>query len=283
MKILIFGANGFLGKIASKILKKDNEILAIDRIYSENQLNHLDKSKVKELIDKFNPEIILNCIALTSLDFCEDNKFKALEINTFFPSLLAEICKVNKTKLILFSSDYIFSGDNSPYFENSPAHPKSFYGITKLQMEQLTLKINPEIIIIRPSIIYGLDREKDRLFYPTLNALKNNIKIEIKDFRPKYPVFADEVISNAIILAKLDKKGIFNFASEKPVTRLEMAKIIANKFKLKQDLITPAEEIIQKNKPYNVQIVNKRAPEIKFSSFEQGINTLKVLIEHENN
>ena len=43
-------------------------------------------------------------------------------------------CEVSKTKLIHFSTDYVFDGESSiPYIETDPPNPKTIYGLSKLK------------------------------------------------------------------------------------------------------------------------------------------------------
>lgn len=284
MKILIGGASGFLGKKARKILSEKNEVIATDKAEQEGiiKMDVSNRNEILEVIEKFKPDILFHAAALIDLDFCEKNKILAWDINLSAPVYLAELCKEKKIKLVVVSSDYIFSGNNSPYYEDSVAHPKSFYGFIKMTMEQAVKSINPDAIILRPSIMYGFNnlREKDKLVAPIVDALRKGKEVAIDDFRPKYPVLIDEIVKNVMILLEKNEKGVFNFASEKAIDRFEMAKIVARVFGLNENLISKVKEKEFKNKPYHVQLINKRMPALKFVSFEEGVKVIKSQMEN---
>lgn len=279
MRILITGANGLLGKKALEILGRKNEVIGTARNSKEGliKMDLNNREEVISIIDKFRPDVLFNCASITDVDLCEKDKLLAFETHVKSPLLLAEICKRNKIKFVGISSDYVFSGNNSPYFEDSEAHPINFYGFTKLMMEKAISYIDPNSIIIRPSILYGFDsleKGKDRLVMPVIGNLKKGQEIVIGDFRLKYPVLIDDFIKNALILIEKDEKGIFNFSTNRPINRLEMSMIVAKVFNLDEKLIKTNKKEF-KNKPQNIELINRRMPSLKFVSFEEGVNIIK--------
>lgn len=286
MRILIIGASGFLGKKAVEILGASNEVIAAAKSPNgkEIKLDVTQKQEIINALDKYMPDLVFNCAGLVDVEGSEKDKSQAWDINLSGPVYLADICKQRNIKLITISSDYVFSGNNSPYEEYEEAHPKSFYGMIKKLMEQAVSYINPDAIIIRPSILYGFTYpgKKDKLVIPVIESLNNKKEVVISDLRPKYPVLLDDFINNAVILVERNESGIFNFASEL-TDRYLMAKTVAKVFNLDETLIKKGEPITNFNeKPYNVQLINKRAPYLKFSTFEDGVKIIKKQIEESN-
>ena len=78
-KIIVFGANGQLGKSFKSI--KDKSF--VFKFLTKSQCNILDFKKVEKNINYFKPDFIINCAALTNVDLCEVEKTKALNINSF--------------------------------------------------------------------------------------------------------------------------------------------------------------------------------------------------------
>ena len=80
-KVLITGGIGQLGAELSSALKDNYLVITTSKQNSTmNSLNNnivkLDISKrenVKEVLSKFNPNIIINCGALTNVDECQMN------------------------------------------------------------------------------------------------------------------------------------------------------------------------------------------------------------------
>jgi len=288
MKILVIGANGFLGKKAMKIFSEKNEVIGADRIGASREITKVDltnEEEVRRIIEKYKPEVVFNAAALANVELCEKEKLRAFDVHVKGPLYLAELCKEKNIKLVVVSSDYVFSSSNFPYDETSIPHPISFYGLTKVFMEQAVGYANPDAIIIRPSILYGFNslEEKDKLITPILDSLKQGEEIEINDFRPKYPVLIDDFVRNVLFLIEKNEKGLFNFASSEAVSRFDAAKIVAKVFGLNEDLVKKGEPKEFKNTPYNVYIINKRLPFLKFVSFEEGAKLVKSQIEKAQN
>ena len=64
MKRIIFGR----GKVSSIISKPSDEV------FSRHECDISDIAQVRQLVDDFNPEVIINCAAKTNLEQCQDNK-----------------------------------------------------------------------------------------------------------------------------------------------------------------------------------------------------------------
>lgn len=234
MKILVTGASGFLGKRAMELFGNRFEVVGTSFSKSVDGLLKVDitdKEELRELIDNCKPDVIFHTAAIVDVDLCEKENDKCRKVNVDASCYLAELCKEKNVKLVLTSSDYIFSGENSPYNEDSEAHPKSYYGNTKLMMEQEAIKVNPDVLIIRLPILYGMGN-RDKLVLPTVESIKQGKEIVIDDYRKKYPVLIDDVVKNAIILIEKGEKGIFHFASKKELDRFEIANTVAKVFKL---------------------------------------------------
>jgi len=286
MKILVTGASGFLGKKAMKIFKENYEVIGSGFSRVSRNLIKMDVTNPEEMsrvIKQQKPDIIFHAAAMVDVNLCEKNKIGAWKTNVTGPLCLAELCKEQKIKLITISSDYIFSGENSPYNENTPAHPKGFYGFTKLIMEQTVTYINPDSIILRLPILYGYNdpSTKGKLIIPILKSLKEGKEVIIDDYRIKYPVLIDDVIKNSIILIQKGSKGIFNFTADEPLGRFQIANIAAKVFGLDATLIKKGRPKEFPNKPFDVRLVNTRDKSLRFVLFEEGVKIVKQQIESE--
>ena len=83
------------------------------------KLKFLSRKKIDALIDyknyykeiiKFNPEIVINCIAITGIKYCENHIDDAYFINAELPNLLSNYCHKIDAKFIHFSTDAVFEG-----------------------------------------------------------------------------------------------------------------------------------------------------------------------------
>ena len=90
MKVLVTGSNGQLGRELS-IQLKDKNINFVG--YDIPEFDITDKAAISEIITKEEPDVIINCGAMTNVDGCETNREAAFKINADGPKNLAEIAK----------------------------------------------------------------------------------------------------------------------------------------------------------------------------------------------
>ena len=120
-------------------------------------------------IDRNNYDIILNCVASIGIDYCDKNRIEAFKTNTYFCKILREIVVAEKTRIIHFSTDNVFSceTEHEPHLENSPTCPGTWYGLTKLAGE-LEICQHRNYQIIRLPLLISSDPSNQRL---TINNL----------------------------------------------------------------------------------------------------------------
>jgi dTDP-4-dehydrorhamnose reductase len=153
MKILLLGANGQVGWELQRLLSPLGEIKACTR----KEADLVDPNKLKLLIQSYQPEIIVNAAAYTSVDKAESEPEKAYSINTEAVAIMANEIKEFDGLLIYYSTDYIFDGKKTtPYTEKDQPNPQSVYGKTKHQGEVIIKASGCNHIIFRTSWVYAL-------------------------------------------------------------------------------------------------------------------------------
>ena len=100
MKILLLGENGSLGKEFVNLFKKKK--IKFDAISRKKQKKRFTYQFFKKIIEKSKPDLILNCVALTGLIYCENKRKEAYEVNTNIPSYLMRAIKKKKLNLFIF-------------------------------------------------------------------------------------------------------------------------------------------------------------------------------------
>jgi dTDP-4-dehydrorhamnose reductase len=155
MKIAIIGANGRLGAALAREYARDFELTSFGR--SQLDLSQLDCIRLVLAGTKF--ELLINCAALTNVDYCESHREEAFVVNTEAPRLLAEIANEESAKFVHISTDYVFDGKkNEPYAEEDKAIPLSVYGESKLEGERRVLDVSSQHLVVRLSWVFGPDK-----------------------------------------------------------------------------------------------------------------------------
>lgn len=96
--------------------------------------NALDTDAFKGVLAEGNYDLVINCIGLLN-QFTEDNRSKAVYLNSLLPHLIADTLRDTRTKLIHMSTDCVFAGNTGPYPENALRDGNTFYDRTKAMGE----------------------------------------------------------------------------------------------------------------------------------------------------
>ena len=151
-RLLILGKNGQLGWELQRAVAPLGEVTAWDR-------SSADLSRPETLaarIEALRPDIILNAAAYTAVDKAEAEPELARRINSEAPTALAEVAEKIGARLIHYSTDYVFSGEQAtPYRETDPTGPNCVYGSSKLAGEQAVLAAGANHFVFRTCWVYG--------------------------------------------------------------------------------------------------------------------------------
>jgi dTDP-4-dehydrorhamnose reductase len=151
--VLVTGARGQLGRAITELSQaSDLEFLFTD----VDELDLRDSAQIRDYLERHPVEYIVNCAAYTQVDKAEEEATLAQELNSSIVDQLYRAVRQRPgTRLIHLSTDYVFTGDLCrPLREDDPTGPRSVYGKTKLEGEQV-LSGRPEAMIIRTSWLYS--------------------------------------------------------------------------------------------------------------------------------
>ncbi len=153
--IVIVGAGGRLGAALGREYQRDYAVASFERMQLD--LGQLDR--VRSALSKAKFDLLINCAALTNVDYCESHREAAFVVNAEAPRLLAEIANEKSAKLVHFSTDYVFDGKKTdPYVEEDKAVPLSVYGESKLEGERRVLEVSSQHLVVRLSWVFGPDK-----------------------------------------------------------------------------------------------------------------------------
>jgi dTDP-4-dehydrorhamnose reductase len=248
-KIIITGISGLLGSSLAHCFKNKYNILGLYNLHPINMKAVLTKKcdiisnsfLLKKIVEKFNPEVIIHCAALTDVDFCEINKKLASKINIFGTKIVSENCNIVGAKLIYISTDSVYDGVKGDFSEEDKVNPINYYGFTKYEGEREALKYS-DSLVLRTNIFGWNVQAKNSLSEWILDNLINNRKIKcFKDaiFSSIYTIELAKIIG-AIIDKVPSLKGVYNCSSRTSLSKHRFALKIADKFKLNRLLIEPS-------------------------------------------
>ena len=91
-------------------------------------------------------------------DYCETHPDELALLNVESTRNLAERSLECGTRVVYYSSDYVFDGVGGPYTEEDEPSPINVYGRTKLEAENLLRTSCPDALIIRTTAVFAWDR-----------------------------------------------------------------------------------------------------------------------------
>jgi dTDP-4-dehydrorhamnose reductase len=262
MKIAILGSKGRLGQVLTNCLSEQGyEVVAfsrenfdVDKFLSDNQLieAHLD--------------VIINTIAVTDVDQCEESPLIAYKINARFPLLLARYCESKNIKLIHISTDYVFSGKNSGHYsEYSLPEPVCTYGASKLQGEIGVLSTgNNRNLVIRTAWLFDLHKGNFLTWIlGELNSHKKLIKVVADQYgSPTSTIFLANKITELI---ESDANNILHITNLGQASWYQMSQEIAviKGFEVERLVPVSAKSLKRKApRPFNTSLVSERNLEL---------------------
>lgn len=245
-KILITGANGYLGYEIYNHLKKKYIVEGTSRTKNK-KFTHLNFPKHK--IEQINFKNIDTVIHLAALDREEvkKNSKHSKKINFSFAYELIKKSKENNVKTIIFFSSINVYGKNLTKEVTEKTHPKpnDEYSVLKFKVEKKLLREKGiQVLILRISNIIGVPKKiskgYEKLFIPDIckSAIKNN-KIILKSDGNQFRDFLDinillKVISKIISSKKkIDQSLILNVSSGIGTQILSVAKKVKKIMKKK--------------------------------------------------
>ena len=146
--ILILGAYGMLGHDLAAVFPGA-------RLCGHKDLDITDEAAVKAYILEMKPDLVINAAAYTNVDGCEDDPTTAFAVNGDAPGYIAAACRKVGTRLIHYSTDYVFDGAKTEYVESAEPNPINIYGASKLRGEQNIARSMDDYRIIRTSWLFG--------------------------------------------------------------------------------------------------------------------------------
>ena len=230
MRVLILGGNGMLGhkffKSWQKIYTTKVTLRSSLKNYKEfnlfnenNSFSNVDVRNLNELEKVFNvfqPDTVVNCIGITKQKTNIKKPADSVQVNSLFPHKLSNICKTFNSRLIILSTDCIFSGRSGNYKEEDISDAEDLYGRSKFLGEV----ISKNVLTLRKSTI-GLELGSHHGLIEWFLAQEGDIKGYSKTI---YSGVTSEVLAKIIARIINDFPNIYgvrNIAS-KPISKFKL-------------------------------------------------------------
>ena len=212
MDILIVGSNGQLGSDCMAVMEPIGTVQGVDF----PEIDITDDARTLDLLDRFSPEVVVNCAAYTAVDACESDP-ACWKVNAAGPRHLAKWAADNDAFLVHVSTDYVFDGEKplfSAYAETDAPSPVSEYGKSKLAGEQALLESGADAAILRTAWLYGANGKN---FLKTMlrMALQNpDRELRVVDDQFGSPTWSHTLARQITTVVEAGATGLFHATSE---------------------------------------------------------------------
>jgi dTDP-4-dehydrorhamnose reductase len=290
MKVLITGANGFLGHyLAEKLLDGGYNVMATGKgdcrlpftarkNFSYAGMDFADPFSVDAVFAGYRPEVVVHAGAMSKPDDCELDQWKAYVINVEGTLNTLANAGEQKSFFIYISTDFVFDGEKGNYEESDLCAPVNFYGKTKLLAEEATGEYSFEKAIVRTALVYGKNYAgRDNLLTLVKKKLENNEAYSVFEDQSRTPTYVEDLAEGIVAIIQKRATGVYHISGKDILTPYEMACAVADHLNLDASLIKPvtAKDFIQPAKrPGKTNfIIEKAKRELNFNprSFGEGL------------
>jgi dTDP-4-dehydrorhamnose reductase len=234
LNIVVIGKSG---QLAHEIMRLAGD----DRVHclGRDDINILDAVSLANVLNRFQPEGIINASAYTAVDKAESDQKNAYALNQTAVANLATYAKQHHCHLVHVSTDYVFGGDKgSPYQVDDSYHPRGVYGASKAAGEKSLLDIYPQAsCILRTSWVYA--SHGNNFVKTMLRLMAEKPELGVIDDQIGSPTWARDLAKACIYAIKNRVSGVHHWTDNGVASWYDFAVAIQS-LALEKGLLTHA-------------------------------------------
>jgi dTDP-4-dehydrorhamnose reductase len=290
MKVLVTGANGFLGYyLTGQLLQKGYTVIATGKgesrlpfaankkfIYAS--MDFTDPFAVHDVFEKYTPDVVVHAGAMSKPDDCETNQSQAYLVNVESTVSLLLNAAEQKSFFIFISTDFVFDGEKGKYTEEDQPNPVNYYGKTKWEAEQAVAEYEGDWAIVRTVLVYGKPvTGRNNILTIVKEKLEKGEEYKVVDDQVRTPTYVEDLAGGIVRIIEGRAKGVYHLSGTDVLTPYQMACQAADYLLLDTKLIkrVTAADFSQpaKRPPKTGFIIDKAINELNFIpvTFEDGL------------
>lgn len=216
MKVMIIGADGQLGTDLVRVFQSETNWEIIPTTIRDFDITQADQCE--RMITTHSPDVLINTAAYIQVDLCEKELETAFRVNVFSQKHLTDLCRQNKVRYCLLSTDYVFDGGKgTPYTEEDIPNPANMYGVSKLAGEQVVRYNMDSYFIVRVSGLYGVagPMGKRGNFVDTiLERARKGEPLRVVDDQCLTPTYTLDVAKQLVSLLSTSHFGLYHITNQ---------------------------------------------------------------------
>lgn len=215
-KILILGSTGMLGQALVNAAKIRNmNFYGMADSGADFNFDVQNDNVLTKLINDLRPDVVINTIAIVSIEKCESNPVLSYLVNTRPVGIIAKVCNEIGAYFIQVSTDHYFVGDkDKAHSELDRVVLINEYARTKYLAEALTLAYSNSLVLRTNIVGFKGDSKNPTFVEWVINAFINRTQIHL--FNDFFTSSIDVNTFADIVFDKIYQKrprGILNVAS----------------------------------------------------------------------
>lgn len=234
MQALVVGASGLVGSALLRALGPS--AVGTYRTRPGPGLRPLDASDalaLRRTFEESHAEIVFIPAGQPNVEWCERHPTEARDLN--LAPIRAALGLADGIRIVGFSTDYVFDGENGPYAEGAPTRPLSVYGRIKLELEAMLLDRGHTVI--RTTTVFGPELAPAKNFVLRLiGSLRRGEIVRAPSDQISTPTYSVDLARASVRIAGSDA-GIWHVSGPDLVSRTELAARAARAFGMVPDLI----------------------------------------------
>jgi len=207
------------------------EVAALTR----HELDVTDHEAVERVLQATRPDVVVNLAAYTAVDAAQSDHEACRRLNALAPGALSAACERVGAHFITVSTDYVFDGEKgSGYVEDDETNPRSVYGATKREGEELC---GPQDTIVRTSWVMGVRGRNVRHIIASRAA--QNERVRFVDDQRGTPTLAADLARALVSFVRERPGGIWHVANDGDATWFDVARYAGDVLEQGPDFVTP--------------------------------------------
>lgn len=267
------GGDGLVGSRIVELLNKD----FLFTNFPQAKMDITDRALVEKTLDSAEFDVFIHLAAYTNVQGAESNTDLAMRINRDGTKNVFDSVTRKAKKFIYVSTDFVFDGDNPPYFEDSSPNPKGSYAKSKFEGEKV---VSGGAMIARISYPYRTAFEPRKDFVRTFkHLLEQGRNLTMVTDSMMTPTFIDDIAYGLKHLIHNYSPEVFHLVGGSSLSPYDATVMIADRFGLDKSLIgkTTYDEFMKGKavSPKLGVIKSKKNNFWKMKTFEEGLTKIE--------
>ena len=133
----------------------------------------------------------------------------------------------------------MFDGHGGPFAEEDPARPLGVYGQSKLEAERALLDAVPRTLVLRPSVVYGPERQEKNFAYQLIRAGRTGQTFRLAVDQRASPTYNRDLAAASVEMVERGLTGLYHVAGSTTLDRYAFALLVAETFGLDRAGLVP--------------------------------------------